>query len=284
MIKVNKFIYIHITTVILLVLCWFNRQLEMLAVSYAVITLHETAHLIAALAVGLKPSKLIFYPFGVNLRLKSNIVFGLAEEVILYLSGPLFNAAAALAVLPFKNRGAPFLLFYLNNAALFFFNILPILPMDGGMTVKKILLRKIGAAKTDKLLKTVSALSVMLIASAEIYAAACGKFNFSMMFTLLFLTGNLFTNKEKYNMNFVRELAFCDKKNDFEFKKSKVYVVKHGVDYRKLAENFAGEEYCIVFCENEDGKIDKLKTKREIVESLLEKSRAQPGSVKSNQL
>ena len=73
MIKISKGIYIHFLTVLLFIFCYINRKLEILAISYISIFVHEIAHLTAAIAIGLLPSRIIFLPFGVNLKLKNTI-------------------------------------------------------------------------------------------------------------------------------------------------------------------------------------------------------------------
>ena len=54
----------------------------MLCVTYAVMILHELAHCLAAVCIGLKISHIDFYPFGVNLKLKNKFVYSLADEII----------------------------------------------------------------------------------------------------------------------------------------------------------------------------------------------------------
>ena len=46
----------------------------MLCVTYVVMILHELAHCLAAVCIGLKISHIDFYPFGVNLKLKNKLV------------------------------------------------------------------------------------------------------------------------------------------------------------------------------------------------------------------
>ena len=62
MIKIMPNLYIHFTTVIMLTVCFINRKAEAFLFSYGVMVLHESAHLLAALFIGLKTDKLVFYP------------------------------------------------------------------------------------------------------------------------------------------------------------------------------------------------------------------------------
>ena len=139
MIKITKHIYIHILTVILFAVCYVTRRLELLALSYAIMTVHELSHLLAAVCIGLKPSRIVFYPFGVNLKLKTRMIYSISDEVILYFAGPFSNVIMALLAVfldfPMKEE------FYIQNIALFILNMLPIIPLDGGVILKKVFSR-----------------------------------------------------------------------------------------------------------------------------------------------
>ena len=271
MVKICKYIYVHFTTILLVTACWFNRQLEVAAVSYAVIFLHETAHLLAAAAIGLRPSHIIFFPFGVNLKLKNNIVFSLSEEIILYAAGPLSNIIMALAALPFHNRNELWRLFYLNNIVLFAFNMLPIVPMDGGIIMKKILSYILGSRNAAKIMTVCSVFLITALVFAETYITLHYRFNFNIFFVMIFLTGNIFTVREKYHVDFVKELMNYKCKDDFKFKRVKTYLLKDAESSRRLAECFAQGRHYVIFCENKDGKICEICTEREIIERLLER-------------
>ena len=51
------------------------------------------------------------------------------------------------------------------------------------------------------------------------FEESCGKtdwknnFNFTILFAVIFLTGNIFTNKEKYYIDFTKELMFYKSKD-----------------------------------------------------------------------
>lgn len=270
MIKLCKYLYIHFTTILLFVVCFLTRKLEILAVSYSAIFIHELAHLVAALLIGLRPSHIIFFPFGVNLKLKNTIVYSITDEIILYFAGPFLNILMALLAISYlKNGNILFRIFYLNNISLFVFNLLPILPMDGGIIAKKILSRRVGSRCAEKILKLVSGIFIMLLLLSEIYISMHHQFNFTVLFAMIFLTGNIFTNKEKYHIDFTKELMYYTNKDNHKIKKVKTYLIKNNINYRKLAENFDQGHYYIVFRENDIGKIEEILTEREIIEEIL---------------
>ncbi len=270
MIKLSKGIYIHFTTVLLFVFCYINRKLEVLSISYALVFLHELAHLLAAFCIGLKPARVVFFPFGVNLKLKNSIIGALSDEIILYMSGPLLNAfLAVLGVFFIKNEY--FNLFYYNNLGLFLFNILPILPMDGGILMKKILSARVGYRRSETILKCTSFILILFLISIQGYLLIKNKFNFSILLAVIFLTGNIFTNKEKYNLEFTRELMFYKMKDKKKIKRVKGYQIKYDVNYKDLAKDFSRCNHYIIFKEDKNGKINEILTERHIIEEILNK-------------
>jgi len=272
MIKISKGIYIHFTTVLLFVFCYINRTLEILFISYILVFLHELAHLVAAICIGLKPAHIIFFPFGVNLKLKNSIIGSLSDEIILYMSGPFFNAVmAVLSVIFIKNQY--FNQFYYNNLGLFLFNILPILPMDGGIVMKKILSARVGYRKSNMTLKYTSYILILILVFIQVYLLIKNKFNFSILIAVIFLTGNIFTNNEKYNLEFTRELMFYKMKDKKKIKKVKGYQIKWDVNYKELVKEFSRCNHYIIFKEDKNGKIEDILTERHIIEEIL-KNRA----------
>ncbi len=268
MIKIGH-LYIHFTFLFLVLVCYFNRNLEIMLLSYSVIFFHELAHLAAAKIIGLKASHITLFPFGVNLKLKNSLVYGIADEILLYLSGPLFNIIMALISIPMIDKGRYWELFYINNLSLFIFNILPIVPMDGGIVLKKIISRGVGYRRSEILLKTISVFLIIVIMVFEINLLIKNNFNFSILLVSVFLIGNIFTNKEKYHIDFTKELMFYKKKDRKEIKKVKGYLIKENASYKELAKNFSVGSHYVVFKENSQGRINQILTEREIIEEIL---------------
>ena len=148
MIKISGYLYIHWLTVAFFACCYITRTLGFAASVYAVMLIHEAAHALASVYLGIGISRFVLYPFGVNLKIKTRLLASCADEMILYLSGPLVNAAAALLCVVFGYRNS----FYYNNLLLFVINILPVLPLDGGQAARRLLSGRLGEGRAVKLL------------------------------------------------------------------------------------------------------------------------------------
>ena len=273
LIKICKGVYIHFTTVLFFVICWFTRHLELLLLSYFTAFIHECAHLLSAIIIGIEPSYIAFFPFGVNLRIKSRIIYSVSDEILLYMSGPLINAVLALFSQIFLSSWYYGKYFYWSNIGLFLFNLMPILPLDGAMVMKRILSDRIGSRCASKVLKYISAVMVLLLSYIEILLTIKNNFNFSLIFIITFLTANIFTNNEKYSMNFIKELIYVKTKSKKEFAKAEAYLVNDGFNEIKLAENFNPSKSYIILKKNKKGKICDIFTEEDIIENILSHKR-----------
>ncbi len=267
MIKITEHIKINPLTIALFVFGIIFKCPTVFYVSYAVMALHETAHLVAAVCVGLKIDCVILQPFGLNLRLKNRIVNTFSDEVILYLSGPLFNAAAALLSLWIYGLCGVEVVreFYAMNIALFAVNMLPAMPLDGGALLKRFLSRRLGYRTANRISGVISAVICATLAALGVYVVTVNRTNFSLILFSLLLMGNIFTQREKYDVDFVSELMFAEKK-----KKNRVRLIAADTDtdMRDVAARFNRGCYAIVYFIDNDGKIADVKTETEIIEGL----------------
>jgi len=256
---------VHFLTIAMFITFILNGHITELIYSYLSMLLHETAHLVAAKSIGLCVSHMALYPFGVNLKLKNKIVANLSDEIILYMSGPAMNLLLAFfAVLAGKDY-----LYYIN-IILFTINLLPVSPLDGGGILKGILSSKLGTIRAAKIMRVISAiLSIMLIA-VGVYTVYITGYNYSVLLLAVFVMGNVFTQREKYNMEYVRELMYYREKPVTKIRLSAAYSDE---DERDIAKKFMPGAYSIVCELDRDGKINRFRTETEIIEKIFNEKR-----------
>lgn len=108
--------------------CAYFGSGTLLLVFLAAAALHEAAHLIAAKAMGLEVDRLVLSLLGAEIHLSEGCGASFLQDVALCLSGPLANLAAGAACA----LSGRFPLFLGANLLLGCFNLLPVLPLDGG--------------------------------------------------------------------------------------------------------------------------------------------------------
>ncbi len=104
------------------------------------IIIHEMSHLTVAILIGAVPKKISVNPFGVSLELYSYEKIDFWGRIFFFSIGPFTNFIIALISFFLKFND---LIIY-TNLAILCFNVLPILPLDGGKILKEILNKFIG--------------------------------------------------------------------------------------------------------------------------------------------
>jgi len=208
MVKVCRGVYINPLTIVFFIVCYMGGKTGYFLISYISMIIHELAHLAAACFIGLKPLRVSLHPFGVNLKLKSNIVCSVSESIILYLSGPCLNMFLALLFITlFKGRGLWGYGFAVN-IMLCFVNLLPVYPLDGGSIAKRVLSNFFSELVVNRMMKVISAILSLTVLGFGIYFVRLTEFNYSVVFISALLFANIFTVSEKYSETAVRNLVF----------------------------------------------------------------------------
>ncbi len=268
LLRITKYFYIHFLTIAAFVFFLLNGHIYELIISYSIMFLHECAHLAAAVCIGLKVSHIAFYPFGVNLKLKNKMVDGIADEIILYSAGPAANAIMACLHILFGEHGEYYAeFFYKSNIMLFIVNILPVLPLDGGCILKKILTYYIGEKTAYKILRNTGIISALLFILLGGYIIYITGYNYSILLLSVFMLGNVFTQKQKYNSEYTRELMFYRNKRR---KRTRMIVADEGEEYREISKKFIPSAYTVVCMLDTKRKVKGFKSENEIIDEILD--------------
>ncbi len=115
------------------------------------IALHELGHSVVARAKGGYIHEIVLYPFGGAAKI-SNIPKRPVDEILVALAGPAVSLLLAI-VFRLINWDLMQFLSYVN-AMLFFFNILPVFPMDGGRVLRAALTLKNGRVEATRMAAT----------------------------------------------------------------------------------------------------------------------------------
>lgn len=262
-------LYINPLTILLIVFFVLNGNIVPFLICYSSMLIHELAHLCAALLIGLAPKRLSLHPYGVSLTLKNKIIYSYVDEIILYLSGPFVNITLALFCMIIFGRGKYTDYFYVCNLLLFFMNILPVKPLDGGILLNKTLLRFLSIKSAGRICKILSVFFFAVFLTIGIIVIKKSSFNISVLLISGLLLINTFMQDEKYSVDFLREFLFQKEKRKIPIHtKTNVIVADKDYDLHKLAGHLKFKNYNLIFI-NDNGKIKSIKTENEIIDDIL---------------
>lgn len=132
----------HPLFVIVIVLSLLTGYFVEVITLFGIVLVHELGHWTAAHMYGWRVKKVMLLPFGGVAEVEELGTVPASEEIMVALAGPLQNALMILIALIMKLGGADsewWDYFLYANALIGSFNLLPVLPLDGGKIMQGLL-------------------------------------------------------------------------------------------------------------------------------------------------
>lgn len=110
-------------------------------IAFFIVILHEGVHYLTARHFGYKNGNIVILPFGASLKLYDIEKCSTMEDIIISLSGPIFNIVLAVIfyIINLKYNNVIIKSFLDANIVLAVFNLMPVLPLDGGRVMRDLL-------------------------------------------------------------------------------------------------------------------------------------------------
>lgn len=240
--------------------------------SYITALLHELSHIICAKRLKVGISYIEIQPFGICAKLKSDIIKNPFHEILIALSGPLFNITAATALCFLKQQNDLILHIIYLNISMAAINLVPALPLDGGRILRAYLTLKLGAIKAYNLSLKISRIPIVAILSLAVYSLIFRSFNFSLLMIGVFLLGNLFTEQCNITKTTLKEvLLYKEKLSDTELNKASVICASSKTPARKIFKLLSYNRYHIIHIIDDNLQITKTVTEGQIIDEIYKK-------------
>lgn len=120
---------------LILIFYILTRKIKIFALSFIFIFIHELAHLIVGIVLGLKIRKVNLNIAGLSIEFENYGDERKLNRMLIDLAGPLVNLGICIVAIILGIED----IFYVN-LLIFIINIIPIYPLDGGRILKTILL------------------------------------------------------------------------------------------------------------------------------------------------
>lgn len=251
---------------------YYNYYFEYLII-FASLAIHETAHILAASLQGGKFRTLRIFPVGLNAEIEADETER-TGDLVTDISGPLVNilisAMGLILDLYFPKQPNNIRFIAYINACLAIFNLIPVVPLDGGRILQKLLVSKLGFYKAYKVTRRISAGTLTLIMVVGIFQFIGNVHNYSLV-----LLGGYIYNYLKHGGT---EVSLMNIKN-LIYKRSRflrkgIYpgrelVVLNSAKLSEILKNMDFDRFHIIYVLDKELKFVKLFTEQDIIESLL---------------
>lgn len=191
-----------------------------LIVFTSLILIHEFGHYLVARLLNYKVDKIILYPYGGMTKLNTLINTKIEKDIIVAASGLIMQTIYYLIITLLFTKGIIreyiYNLFYMYHNSMLFFNLLPVIPLDGSKILNLFLAKYFNFNLSNNLSVAISLFTIIFLLISGIYEN-----NYSFLLTVSVLMQNIY--------NFYKEIAYVYNRfllerylYDFNYKKMKV--------------------------------------------------------------
>ena len=124
---------IHSLTYLLIVISILSGRFKSIVLFIFIIIFHELGHMLTAKLFNWKIDKICIYPLGGLTLFNDRVNKPLLEELLVVIMGPIFQIIITLLISKYDTNVILF------SNTLLLFNLLPIVPLDGGKILNIIL-------------------------------------------------------------------------------------------------------------------------------------------------
>lgn len=157
----------------------------------SIIIIHELGHVLIGLYYKYKIDKITIYPYGGMTRFNTLINTNINKDLLVALSGIIMQLLYYLIITILYTKGYIreyiYNIFTMYHSSILFFNILPIIPLDGSKIVNLILSKYLHFNLSNKLTIAISLITIIALLISSIF-----EYNYSFIIILSLLMKNIY--------------------------------------------------------------------------------------------
>lgn len=247
---------------------------------FGIVVIHELGHVVAAQHYGWKVAEIQLLPFGGVAVIDEQGSVTAVEEIVVALAGPLQNALMIALALVMKSTALwsdGWVDYFVQaNMWIALFNLLPILPLDGGKVLQALLSYRISYYHTLKLTIWMSIVMSGALLSMSIYNYPFSGLNLNVLVIAVFL---LATNGYSYrdmNYKFMRFLIGRHDQADRIVTRGGLVqpvVVRGERSVGQITKMFRRERYHLIYVLDENGLIRAVMPEHQLIQHIFIENR-----------
>ncbi len=266
-VKINYFL------IPILIMSYFADYLLQLLTVLLIVLMHEGAHCIVSYLHDVKISEIQLFPFGGVVKAEEELGVEPLKEVMIAIAGPLFNFALFFFLLVFKS------VFTYDNSHLEFimhstlviggFNLLPVIPLDGGRVVRALLTHWLGLKKATMAAIQIGKIICIIFFLLGVWMTLKDYQYLYIVLLSVFLFYSILQEKKMAYFLLIKEIL--RKKRTLQSRgvmNTKYLTVLESVDIKYLLQEFSYGKYHFVTVVSQSGRVVGTVSESEILDAM----------------
>ena len=258
---------------ILLIIAAVNAELVLITVFFSLVLAHEMGHILMALHLNLNLYEIELLPLGGTIRIASGSEIEPNKEIKLAIAGPIVNimllafAILLSSIIPLEMHQAAEL-FVRGNILLIFFNLLPILPLDGGRIYRALLVRNRGFINATKYILLVSLIMICFLLLLSIVGIIYQLASWSLLYLSVFLLYNFIMEYRTYRLHFMKHYLSGENQSRKKVWQTNTLTADYNMAAKDVIKQFVPGKYNIVIVIDNRGRVAGRLTERQIIKAI----------------
>lgn len=266
---------VHILFFPIIVLLYFLGYSKVMLILLIIILIHELSHGFIAMLFGIKIKEIEILPFGGVVKLDKSLNFTNREEIFISAAGPISNMVLSATVFFFQkysrweNSDIDFVI--LSSLVIGIFNIIPVLPLDGGRIFRGFLSYLLGYKNATKIIAIFSKLFAFFLIGINILILSLGSYNITFILVGVFIYSK--SHKEEKMSSYVTMRDFATKKESLNKQgsmESQHMTVLPQTTLGEISKQFTSKKFHIIYVLDEHYALKGILTEDEILSGILE--------------
>lgn len=258
----------------LLIISLHYKYFYELMIVIIIIILHELSHSVVAICYGTKIREIEIFPFGAVAKTENYFELDPFKEIIISIVGPVSNFIMLIIgiIVEFHIKAQIDLIYFFifSNLTIGLFNILPILPLDGGRILRAYINSKTGFKKATQIVIRISKMIVISMFFCGIYLGVKSFENFFISGIAIFLYFKINKEKEMMGYTFIYQIVMKKKQLlDKGIMDVKYLTALERVELKKVFKEFSSSKYHFITVINDKGKVLGNISESEILDAMI---------------
>lgn len=243
---------------------------------FGIVIIHELGHVVAARYYGWEVSEVQLLPFGGVAVIEEQGTVTAWEEIVVALAGPLQNALMIIVALLMKSTALwndGWVDYFVQaNMWIALFNLIPVLPLDGGKVLQAIVSYRISYYYTLKITIWTSLVMSGALLTASVYKYPVAGINLNLLVIAIFLLATNWYSYRNLNYKFVRFLINRSSRADKILTQgglAQPIVVLGDLSIAHIMKMLRREKYHLIYVLNEDGVIQAVISEHRLIHNIF---------------